>query len=420
MKHVIVGLAVVSSILAHNYHGVALAPDNVSGWVVCLDTVLIFHTTDGCVTWQQQSPPENVERFFDITCIDELQAWTIGDVGQVLHTNNGGIDWYIQWPGFSKYGTRIEFIDDNYGWAACGDGTVGRTTSGGSSWETNFTPWYAAEFYGVSFVNQWDGWLVAGYPDSLLTEQGLILNSTDGGINWNLLYESPTYEDFFDVHFFHLYDGIVVGGDETDYSPLILRTTNGGIDWDTMSAPASSYYLRAVDFVGNKGWAVGRFGTIIHTDDGGNTWSFQNNPAVNTLFDVDFSDTLHGLACGDGIILRTTDGGQNWYETGIHEYENESPQQVTLHVHPNPFSGLINIRHGIQDAGYGIQDISLYIYDITGQLVKSFGPLPYAPGPMQVSWDGTDEGGNEVSAGVYIISLESEKFNATKKVTVLK
>jgi len=118
--------------------------------------------------------------------------------------------------------------------------------------------------------------------------------------------------------------------------------------------------LRAVDFVGNKGWAVGRFGTIIHTDDGGITWSFQNNPAVNTLFDVDFSDTLHGLACGDGIILRTTDGGQNWSRTAIHEFENKSVQQVALCTYPNPCRGVTTISFSVSRNQHAVSSLNIY------------------------------------------------------------
>lgn len=417
MKQLIIVLALFSSLFAHNYHGVALAPDNIHGWVVCLDTALVLYTADSGITWQEQVIPEDAQRIFDVTCIDESTAWTCGVLGEIMHTDNSGMDWYVQTIGLSKYATRIEFIDSLNGWAVCGLGFVGRTTSGGDSWEQILTPSYAAEYYGVSFVNQYDGWIVAGYPDSLLTGQGLIVNTTDGGINWTLLYESPTYEDFFDVHFFHLYDGIIVGGDETDYSPLILRTTNGGSDWDTIDAPASTYYLRAVDFVGNTGWAVGRFGTIIHTDDGGLTWSFQNNPAVSTLFDVDFSDTLHGLACGDGIILRTIDGGQNWYRSSLQENESGNVQLVSLSAYPNPFSKLTSVSFSMEQRA---ERIELEIFNAAGQLVKSFDPLPHAPGPMQVSWDGTDDHGNAVPAGVYIVSLQSDKIIATAKVTVLR
>ena len=152
MKCLIIILTIISSVFALNYHGVALAPNNTDGWTVCIDTALIFHTTDGGATWQSQSnTPDSIKRFFDVGCYDQLSVWTCGILGEILHTDNGGLDWFRPAAGLSKYATRVEFIDQDKGWAACGDGTVGRTIDGGGYWDQIFTPWYSAEFYGVSF-----------------------------------------------------------------------------------------------------------------------------------------------------------------------------------------------------------------------------------------------------------------------------
>ncbi|GAH90751.1 unnamed protein product, partial [marine sediment metagenome] len=102
--------------------------------------------------------------------------------------------------------------------------------------------------------------------------------------------------------------------------------------------------------MGNEGWAVGRFGTIIHTTNSGNSWTFQTSIATNTLFDVDFSDNLHGIACGQGIILYTTDGGQNWIQTGIEEHQNTEVETTNLSVYPNPFRQMTDIRCKMQEA----------------------------------------------------------------------
>ena len=420
MKYTLFFLILISSAFAYNYHGCALAPDNLHGWVVCLDTALIFHTTDGGATWQpQQNLPDTVHRFFDVTCIDQYRAWTCGILGQILHTENGGLDWYMQIIVLSKYATRIEFIDQDYGWAACGDGTVALTTNGGYYWDYFGIPPYNMEFYGVSFVNQWDGWMVAGYPDSMLNGQGWIFRSTDGGLNWDSLYRSSAYEDFFDVHFFNQLDGIVVGGDENDYSPIITKSTDGGFTWNPISAPANSYYLRAVDFVGNEGWAVGRFGTIIHTTNGGNSWISQTSPATTTLFDVDFSDNLHGLACGYDIVLLTTDGGQNWYESpGIEEHQNSKVETTNLSVYPNPFRQMINISFS---TGQSAKGIALKIYDVSGRLVKDFSRLTLdAQRPTLLSWYGTDDLGRQVPQGVYFLKAEGTDSEEIKKIILLK
>jgi photosystem II stability/assembly factor-like uncharacterized protein len=58
---------------------------------------------------------------------------------------------------------------------------------------------------------------------------------------------------------------------------------------------------------------VGRSGTILHTGDGGETWTPQASGTDKHLFAVDFSDAQHGVAVGDwGVILVTADGGRTW------------------------------------------------------------------------------------------------------------
>jgi len=269
-------------------------------------------------------------------------------------------------------------------------------------------------------VDEWAGWMVAGYPDSMLTGQGFIVRSTDGGLTWDSLYQSLTYEDFFDVHFFNQLDGIVVGGDEADTSVIILKTTDGGFTWNPISAPANSYYLRAVDFVGDEGWAVGRFGTIIHTTNSGNSWTFQTSPATNTLFDVDFSDNLHGFACGQGIILYTTDGGQNWIQAGIEEHQNTEVETTNLSVYPNPFRQMTEITLKMIDDRWKMEDASLNIYDANGRLIKVFNLQSVICNLQSIKWSGTDQFDRPVPPGVYFIKLETPVQVKTEKVVLLK
>jgi len=63
----------------------------------------------------------------------------------------------------------------------------------------------------------------------------------------------------------------------------------------------------------NTGTAVGENGIIIRTTDGGNTWASQISGTTNNLNAVSFTDAINGTAVSwYGIILRTTDGGANW------------------------------------------------------------------------------------------------------------
>ena len=63
----------------------------------------------------------------------------------------------------------------------------------------------------------------------------------------------------------------------------------------------------------NNGWISGWTGTMLHTTNGGDTWTPQNIPPSNAYYSVFFTDLLNGWATGyDGRIVNTTDGGQTW------------------------------------------------------------------------------------------------------------
>ena len=63
-----------------------------------------------------------------------------------------------------------------------------------------------------------------------------------------------------------------------------------------------------------RGWAVGDFGVILTTSNGGTNWTLQTSGVLTELNDVAFAaDGLRGWAVGaGGVILATTDGGSHW------------------------------------------------------------------------------------------------------------
>jgi photosystem II stability/assembly factor-like uncharacterized protein len=91
-------------------------------------------------------------------------------------------------------------------------------------------------------------------------------------------------------------------------------TTLNAQTW-TAQTSGTSAGLSSVHFSSpTKGWAVGSSGVIIHTNDGGTTWSSQSSGVGSSthLSDVHFVDGLTGFAVGTAnTILKTTDG-INW------------------------------------------------------------------------------------------------------------
>jgi photosystem II stability/assembly factor-like uncharacterized protein len=71
--------------------------------------------------------------------------------------------------------------------------------------------------------------------------------------------------------------------------------------------------LMDVDFVDpSTGTAVGLLGTIIHTTNGGETWTPQSSGARRLLTGVSFADAGNGIITSGSVVLRTADGGESW------------------------------------------------------------------------------------------------------------
>jgi photosystem II stability/assembly factor-like uncharacterized protein len=104
----------------------------------------------------------------------------------------------------------------------------------------------------------------------------------------------------------------------------------GDGSWTWLNPTPQGNDLNGVWFVsGVEGWAVGDLGTIIHTTDGGATWTRQHAPTGYDLADVQFVDAQHGWVAGydptdfpqgdkyTKVLLKTTDGGATWTKVSL-------------------------------------------------------------------------------------------------------
>ena len=102
----------------------------------------------------------------------------------------------------------------------------------------------------------------------------------------------------------------------------ILLSDDSGVTWRQVAGPTRAT-LTAVAFADRmRGWAVGHDAVVLHTGDGGESWSEQySDPEFETpLLDVLFSDASTGFAVGAyGLFLETVDGGATWDQRWVTE-----------------------------------------------------------------------------------------------------
>ncbi|HJY63264.1 MAG TPA: YCF48-related protein [Ignavibacteria bacterium] len=87
-------------------------------------------------------------------------------------------------------------------------------------------------------------------------------------------------------------------------------------NWDWMNPKPQGNTINAIDFVNdNLGFAVGEYGTILKTTNGGVTWQKQNSGTSTQFISLDFVDQNTGYAGGTNQMLKkTTNGGQSWQD----------------------------------------------------------------------------------------------------------
>jgi photosystem II stability/assembly factor-like uncharacterized protein len=99
-----------------------------------------------------------------------------------------------------------------------------------------------------------------------------------------------------------------------DYGIVIL-SDDGRTFRQAKTVPTRSV-LTSVFFLDDKlGWACGHDGTVLATQDGGETWTSLHEEAGKdrVLLSIWFENAQHGIAVGQfGLVLETADGGKTW------------------------------------------------------------------------------------------------------------
>ena len=97
----------------------------------------------------------------------------------------------------------------------------------------------------------------------------------------------------------------------------------------------------------------------------------------------------------------------------------ESPKRIPIPyftVFPNPF--VSNVSFFYKKDAPGIT--SLAIYSLNGNLIRSLTNRYPEAGYYKITWDGKDDQGVDVIAGVYFYTIKTEEYKGTKKLVLMR
>jgi photosystem II stability/assembly factor-like uncharacterized protein len=297
-------------------HGAAVGYVTRFGWA----SGIAMRTEDGGATWEPDVSVDECGVLSGITRFGGRFA-SVGSSGQgraLLERFGGGRRATATALPSSAYFFDVD-ASGATAWV-CGERTLLATTNGGKSWRRLAAP--SGRLTSVALSGVARGWVIS---EDLMADGSAIWASVDGGTSFTRQYTLPgstlrCLDAWSDEHAW------ACGGDRLGGNGVIVHTADGGLTWTPQLSGEGVPQLADVWMRdAATGWAVGDGGAVYHTSDGGLTWlPSADVPTTADLKAVTFSDARHGCIVGDAQeILVTADGGVTWVER-----DAEAPPRV--------------------------------------------------------------------------------------------
>lgn len=256
-------------------------------------------SNDGGETWSDHGSPNGGGNTEGIFALDGQNIWITQANTSVKYTSDGGETWSDQVGGPKGFISAIDMLNDQEGFAGGGD-MILRTNNGGAIWE----PFPVIENTIINDIKMID------QNKLLVVGRGGLLLSTDRGENWS---EVPNLDTWWEELHYFSDDKIILG----NISGEIWKVNITG-DQATLVQDLGSQ-INGIDFTDDmKGITITRDGLIFRTSDGGDSWSevFDNQGELSTVKWVT-NDILLVTRRFDQNILRSSDSGDTWDDVNL-------------------------------------------------------------------------------------------------------
>ena len=192
--------------------------------------------------------------------------------------------------------------------------------------------------------------------------------------------------------------------------------------------PSGNYFINEDDPFGPE---------TIHWSHGGDSSFFSGWQSGaerlengNTLITVAQQRYIFEVDSDNNILWQCHTGGNlGWIDYPLRSTKIESELFVSTLNHqlisdnfqlnqnyPNPFNPVTHISYNANDKNFN----RIFIYDINGKFIRSLKSQRKSRETFSAKWNGTDQLGKLVSAGIYIYTVGEGQAMIRKKMTLLK
>ncbi len=448
-------------------HGMYIHPQN-ANFVAAGNDGGVYTSQNGGSSWIK-SPNLPLTQFYTCEVDQQFPQRLYGGTQDngTLRTMTGSLDdweWIFYGDGFY---VLVDPQNNNYIYAESQYGGLGRSTNGGSSFNS------ALNGIDSSDRNNWNSPLVFDPSDPMILYFGTqrIYQSVDRAAYWTAISPDLTngppsgnmvYGTLTTIAVAPSNGSVIYAG--TDDSNVWV-TLNGGWQWTNISADLPQRWITrvAVDpdnayiaYVTMSGYRQDIYlPHIFRTTDAGFTWAdisgnLPEAPLNDLIVDSEFDSTLY-VASDVGVYM-TMNLGDDWQFLGL-DLPNvpvvdlrlhnptrtliaatygrsmysidlswitaiEEPDQVEGKLgfklfpnYPNPFNPETVISFQIPHSA----EVNLSIYNDAGQLVETLINRQLQPGRHSLNWDA-----GSYSSGTYFYKLTAGDYSETGKCTLLK
>jgi len=129
-------------------------------------------------------------------------------------------------------------------------------------------------------------------------------------------------------------------------APSLGAVGNGHSGWSWGNPTPQGNDIRGLEFLGSRGYAAGKFGTLLRTDDGGATWTGIATGITQDLARVRIIDSDSVVIAGGCAVRRSDDAGQSFGRLPWTASDFNCPSPVVSLSFPSDQVGYLLIANG--------------------------------------------------------------------------